>query len=143
MPVPSAVRYATAGTLIAIVLVVAFLPGKQTSNNSALTSGGNSAESANGAAGTGTQATGTGTVTVQGKGGNFSFGVGVRIAGGGDIFGGVNYPNTEPEPWLARNPANPAHASSAAAATSARAPISANASSSTASIRSSLVGKCR
>ena len=24
-----------------------------------------------------------------------------------DIFGGVNYPNTEPEPWLAHNPANP------------------------------------
>src|SRR5918912_3015686 len=24
-----------------------------------------------------------------------------------DIFGGVNYPNTEPEPWVARNPANP------------------------------------
>jgi len=24
-----------------------------------------------------------------------------------DIFGGVNYPDTEPEPWVAKNPANP------------------------------------
>jgi hypothetical protein len=24
-----------------------------------------------------------------------------------DFFGGVNYPNTEPEPWLAHNPAHP------------------------------------
>ncbi|GAC1471185.1 MAG: sialidase family protein [Chloroflexota bacterium] len=26
---------------------------------------------------------------------------------GTDVFGGINYPNTEPEPWVASNPANP------------------------------------
>src|SRR5438105_8518393 len=26
-----------------------------------------------------------------------------------DIFGGVNYPNTEPEVWVAKNPANPSN----------------------------------
>ena len=71
--------------VIAIVLIVAFLPGKQTTNNSALTSGANTATSTSGGDGSGAQATGAATggagvkgTAASGGGGGTAAGLGVN-----------------------------------------------------------------